>query len=204
VGDAPIEKLPGRIRRWLKRARLIDDLEPWERDIVRADLGHVLECEVYTATWAVEGLAVLAWALGRCEFPMHDQKADPLAVTGSLGFLADDTDAFIADARVRSAIELTACRELMYAMHGRLRQFLRNNLRRDFSTWVEEDWLKVLKLDRSHLIIDGDLGIASKPIAIAPADAVRNCEWAICERHRASIWLVGEKHPDYWGWGVDT
>src|SRR5687768_11179611 len=54
----------GQIRGWLGRARLIDHLESWEAEIIGDCLGQMDRQRVYQATWAVEGLAILAWALG--------------------------------------------------------------------------------------------------------------------------------------------
>lgn len=199
VGDPHAEELPGRIRNWLERAGLVDHLEPAEAEIIRASLGEIGQRQVYWATWAVEGLVVVAWALGCSELPTHDQQVNPFAITDSLDFLSDDAEAFVATARLRSAQEFHDYRELMYAVHCRLRGFLRERDPHDFSTWVEDEWLEMLQLERAHLIVDGDLGIDGKPIAAATREAVQRCEWAICERHRASIWLVGEEYPNYWG-----
>ena len=129
---------------------------------------------------------------------------DPFAVTDSLKFLSDDVGDLLANARLRTPGELHACRELMHAVHCRLRDFLRNGEPKDFSTWLDDDWLTTLGLSGRGLIADGDLGIEGKPLATVPSESVKRCEWATRERHRASIWLIGEEHPSYWDWGVDT
>ena len=105
-GDPHAEELLGRIRDWLGDAHLVNEQEPWEAEIMRAGLGQLQDRQITRATWAVEGLAVLSWALGCYEFPSHDQRVDPFAITDSLGFLADDADQFISTARVRRAEEL--------------------------------------------------------------------------------------------------
>jgi hypothetical protein len=204
AGDEHAEKLPGRIKPWLEGAALTDHLEPWEGRIMRAALGQLPSQCISDATWAVEGLAVLAWALGRSELPEHDASVDPFAVTDAVGFLADDASDFIATAELRSPDELNDYRELMYAIHCRLRGFLRREEANDFSAWVEQAWLDRLRLARGHLIVDHDLSISGKPIAAAAPGDVRRCERVINERHRTSIWLVGEEHPFYWDWSVDT
>jgi hypothetical protein len=203
-GDPHAEKLLGRIRDWLGDVHLVNEQEPWEAEIMRAGLGQLQDRQITRATWAVEGLAVLSWALGCYEFPSHDQKVDPFAITDSLGFLAEDADEFISTARVRSAEELHDARELMYAVHCRLRDFLRNKNSKDFKTWVEGKWLDVMKVNRVNLIVAGDLGVGGKAITEAALHDIQNCEWVVCEQHRASIWLVGEEFPSYWDWGVDT
>lgn len=201
INDPAAEELLGRIRYWLEGVGLSDYLEPWESEIITATLAQLGQQRVSKATWAVEGLAVLAWALGCSEFPRHDQQVDPFAITGSVGFLADTADEFIATACLRSPGELDACRELMYAMHCRIRDFVHA---RDFSAWVEDEWLERLRLSREDLIVDGDLVIGGKPITAASPEDIAKCEWATGERHRASIWLIGEEYPSYWDWTVDT
>ena len=95
-GDPHAEELLGRMRNWLKDIPLVEQQEPWEAEIMRADLGQLQDRQVTRATWAVEGLAVLSWALGCSDFPRHDHKVDPFAITDSLGFLSDDADEFIS------------------------------------------------------------------------------------------------------------
>jgi|SRR6185312_7435821 len=204
AGDPHSEQLRERILEWLSRNELQAHLEPWEADLISAELGQSPQDCVYKATWAVEGLSVLAWALGRFDFPAHDQQVDPYAVTDSLYFLADDAKDVIATARLRGGEELVASRELMYAIHCRLRGYLRNKTAGDISHWMEQDWLEALGVDRARLIVDGDLAIGGKPISAVGAENVQKCEWAVCQQHRASIWLVGEEFPSYWGWTVDT
>ena len=83
----------------------------------------------------------------------------------------------------------------MYAVHCRLRDFLRNKDSKDFTTWVEDKWLDVIKVNRANFIVAGDLGVGGKPITEAALNVVQNCEWAICEQHRASIWLLAKSSP---------
>jgi hypothetical protein len=92
----------------------------------------------------------------------------------------------------------------MYAVHCRLRDFIRNKGPRDFTTWVEDKWLDLIKINRATLMVAGDLAVGGKAITDAAIDVVRRCEWVVCEQHRASIWLIGEEFPSYWDWGVDT
>jgi hypothetical protein len=204
AGDPHAEELLARIRQWLTDFCLVDQQEPWEAETVRAGLGQLQDLQVARATWAVEGLAVLSWALGCSEYPRHDQQVDPFDITDSLGFLADDADQFVSTARLRSVEELHDARELMYAIHCRLRDFIRNKDSKDFTTWVEDRWLDLLRVDRPTLIAAGDLAIGGKAITDAAMDVVQRCEWAVHEQHRASIWLIGEEFPSYWNWGVDT
>ena len=203
-GDPHAGALPGRMRGWLAHNQLLDCLEPWEAELISVDLGELPRQRVYQATWAAEGLAVLGWALGRCDFPAHDRQVDPYAVTDALAFLAEDTRQFIETAELRGEEELQACRELKYAIHCRLREYLRNKTSRDISSWLEQEWLDLLRVDRGCILVEADLGIGGQPISATAEDVAQKCEWSVCRQHRASIWLIGEESPSYWDWPVDT
>lgn len=75
------------IREWLDELKLWPHLEPDEERLLRAPLGALSPRLQVRGTWFTEGLAVLAWALKRGEFPPHDCKVDPIAVTNALDFL---------------------------------------------------------------------------------------------------------------------
>jgi hypothetical protein len=182
----------------------VEHLEPWEAEIMGLGLGQLTKQQRNQATWAVEGLAVLAWALGCGELPKHDQLVDPFDVTGSVGFLSDEAATFVEDAQLESSEKLRAYREVMYALHCRLRAFIRTPGPHDISHWFEDEWLADLDIDRASLYADIDLRIDGKAISNVPIEQVQRCEAATCERHRASIWLIGSEYPSYWGWGVDT
>src|SRR5262249_23188438 len=152
-----------------------------ELNIINTPLGGLDSKQVIYATWAVEGLSVLAWALGCLGLPRHDEKVDPYAVPESVGFLNQDAAEFIETAKLRSVAELEAYRELLYAIHSRLRDFIRHKQPNEFETWIDERWLDLLKIDRASLIVDGDLSIDEKAIFNVEQERVRSCEWLIGE-----------------------
>lgn len=204
AGNSEAEELLLRIRNWLQSTGLCEHLEPEETQVIDANLGELEAPQAHRIQWAVEGLSVLAWAVGDSGFPSHDQQVDPYAITDSVGLLSAEAPEFIASAQLRTANELKCCRELMYAVHCRLRDFLRGSNRRDFSSWVDQRWPEVLRLDPARLFVGNELAVGGRALPDVPRNLVQQCEWAVCERHRASIWLIGEEHPTYWNWGVDT
>jgi hypothetical protein len=203
AGQPEAESLRQRILDWLTGLNLWDEVEPGEREILYAPLGKLEAKQVIRTTWYAEGLAILAWALNRLGLPRHDEKVDPYAVTDSLWFLSEDAAEVISTARLRSVTELEACRELLYAIHCRLRDFARNRGRKNFTTWVEKTWIATLRLDAAHLIVHDDLAIDGKAITEVEESRLQECEWATCERHRAIIWLFGE-YPVFSQTPVDT
>jgi len=197
------EALRTRVLEWLTKLALWDEVEPSEEKILHTPIGQLEQKDVNRAIWYVEGLAVLAWALHKYEFPRHDQLVIPHEVAEAVYFLCEDAEELIRTARLRSRIKLNACWELLYAIHTRLRYFLRNGRSKDFTTWVEKIWIDALGIEASHLIVDNDLAIDNKPISEVDYDRVRECDSITYERHRAIIWLV-EHYPSYSQTPVDT
>lgn len=154
----------------------------------------------------MEGIPVLAWSIGTCAFPGHDQQADPHAVTDSVGFLSDDAAEWAATARLAHDDEaIYACREVLYAIHCRLRQFVHFDPRpMDFARWLEPEWLAALDIDPASLLVGGDLAVNGRAITDCPHESLQPVEWVVRDQHRAAIWLRGEKYPSYWDWSVDT
>jgi len=203
AGQLQADAVYTRLIDWLDELSLWDEVEPIEKEILRTSLGLLEQKDVIRATWYVEGLAILTWALNLFELPRHDQKVDGYAVADALGFLSEDAEDVIATAELRSPIELEACRELLYAIHSRLRDFAHNRKPMDFTRWVEKAWIDTLRLDANQLIVNNDLAIDGKPISEVTEDRLQECEWITNERHRAIIWLVGE-YPIYSQTPVDT
>jgi Domain of unknown function (DUF4272) len=203
AGRIEAETLQTRILDWVAFLKLEDELDPHEKKILNTPLGKLESTEVIEATWSVEGLAVLAWALNQFELPRHDEKVDPYRLTDSLHFLSEDAAELIPSRRLRSTAELKAFRETIYAIHCRLRDFARNRQRKDFAAWVDREWIDVLKIDAAHLIVHGDLGIDDREISEAEQHNLQTCEWLTFRRHRAIVWLLGN-HPVYSETPVDT
>jgi hypothetical protein len=201
--DAEAISLHARILDWATFLNLEEELESDELRILQAPLGTLSPREVSESTWAIEGLAILSWALNLRDLPKHDEKVDPFGVTDSVCFLSDEAAELVASARLRSPAEFQAYREVAYAVHCRLRDFVRNRNAKDFATWVEKAWLEGLQIDPAHLIVGGDLGVGGAPILDAEANRVQACEWITFQRHRAIIWLLGDS-PVYSKTPVDT
>ena len=203
AGESGVGALHDRVLEWLTRLGLWADMEPFETELLRAPLGTLKDQEVVRATWYVEGLVILAWALQECEFPFHDLKVDPYAVTDSVWFLSEDADAFLQNATLQGGAKLAACRELLYAVHVRLRDWLRHRKPKDFTGWIESNWLDELGVDAAPLVAGGDLAIDSLPISTAESDRVQECSSILFERQRAILWLLGD-YPSYSQTPVDT
>jgi hypothetical protein len=177
-----------RLRAWVDKLALVDELGPDEKSLLEAPLGSLEPLQAARATWHAEGLAVVAWALGRFDLPPHDEKVDPFEVTDAVGLLSDD--AWLLDEpSLRPAHERSALRELLYALHCRLTDFRRHRVPRDVRGWFEPSWLEAVAAG-DLLTDDGDVTLGGRPLTEASEARLEECLWITAERHRASIWLV--------------
>ena len=148
-------------------------------------------------------MGILAWALQTMEFPRHDAQNDPFAISQSLGFLMDGPSTILDTPLLRPQSVLNSSRELMYAVHCRLRDVKRNPQRKDFSSWVNADDFAALNLGADRYVCEGDLAIQGRPASAVDPRVLQTCDWIVTEQHRATIWLKGE-YQEYWQFSVDT
>jgi hypothetical protein len=191
AGNPTAEGIYAQLGPWLRGLDLESELEPHEAQLIAAPLGTLSPQQAINGTWLAEGLAVLAWALGRHELSAYDEGEDPPPLTDSLGFLnEDDAPALLASPRLRPAAEIEAYAASVLTLHWRLRDFGLRPQPMDFAKFVREAKWGPLTLEGLRLA-DGDLAIGANPIAKAPADHVRYCQSIAQERHRAANWLLG-------------
>jgi hypothetical protein len=185
------QQTAGFIREWFDELGLWPYLEPDEGEIIRAPFGALPHQLGVDGTWFVEGLAILAWALRRADFPPHDQKVDPIAVTNALDFLDPGAARLLRSPTLRPPAELAAAREWFYDIHCTLRQFLFYQGDGHLADGIGQ-YVNRLGLDPDAVLFEGGLAIDGGPLARAGRERLEVWEWAIRERHRAAIWLRGE------------
>ena len=166
-------------------------------------LGALTASVVLQSGWYAEGLAVLGWALNLSDFPEHDEQADGYAVTDAFWFLDEVAAELIIIGKLRSQDDLDACRELLYAIHVRLRQYARNRVPDNFAFWIEKSWLDALGYSITDLTAQNDLAIDGKPLNQVTEERLQEVLSITLERHRVIIWLMGEQ-PNYTEITVDT
>jgi hypothetical protein len=201
--DAYRRETAGLIKKWFDELALWPHLEPREKKIIRARFGAMPNGLRIEGTWLVEGLALLAWALRRGDFPPHDRKVDAFAVTDALGFLEPGASGLLAAPDLRPAKELQAAREWFYDVHVSLRQFLYYQGDGRLAFWIGK-YARALGLDRKQVMFRKGLAFAGRPLAEADRERLEDWECVIRERHRAAIWLAGEDDAPYTEIAVDT
>jgi tetratricopeptide (TPR) repeat protein len=201
VGEAKYEALRRRLSEWVKRLDLAAELEKEERAILRAPLGQADEQMCLDASWRVEGLGVLAWALKRLELPLYDDQASARDATASVGFseqLLDTLDTagaqeFLDQARLRSQAEIDAYAVHATLVHWRLRQFGLDGKRMKFVRYLrshpsfKESWLGGLQF------VAGDLALRGQTLSEVPPEHVATFTSAAVERQEAAYWLQGDE-----------
>jgi hypothetical protein len=192
----------GHIHDWLDELSLWSHLEPYEEEILRAPFGALPSWLRAQGTWFVEGLALLAWSLRRCDFPPHSRKVDPIAVTDSLDFLSPDAGSLLDSPALREAVELKAAREWFYDAHCTLRHHLFRQGDGRLAYWIGQ-YVGVLGLDPEEVLAGDGLAFDGAPLTEADRGRLEDWEHVVSERHRAAIWLKGE-YPLFTELPVDT
>jgi hypothetical protein len=126
-GDPGVDETRRRILEWVDGIGIRDELEPQEWKVLQRPLGRVEQQDAMNATWRLEGLAVLAWALNRFELPPLDQLVDAGKLLPSVGILnAERAAALIAEPPLRPIEELKTLQNRLFAIHWRFVNFRPN------------------------------------------------------------------------------
>jgi hypothetical protein len=189
--DPNVEQTRQRLLAWIKELGLADECEPDEIKLLQHPLGTPPKQDVVNASWYLEGLVVLAWALNRFALSPYDQMVDPGKLLPAVGILnLELAQALLAEPALRPAAELEAYAREILGLHWRLRDFTLRPQAMDFRHFAENAWFGKMPLDNVRLI-DGDLALQEFAIAQAPRELFSACMSAAQERHRAINWLQG-------------
>jgi hypothetical protein len=179
------------LRAWAGELDIADEFEAWEREVIDAEPGELDPQTMVNAMWRIEGLEVLAWALGWKDLPRYDEVSQVDDVWAAAGFF--DTAAVArhrAEATLRPAAELDAFRKQMLGYHWRLRDFRAlHPTTMDFAAFAADCWFGSFDLTPFDLV-DGDLALRGVRIDRADDGVVQTCASICLERHLASTWLT--------------
>ena len=180
------------LRAWVEGAEIDGELEPEEKRVIETAPRALDHQDALNAVWRLEGLVVLAWALGLCELPAYDAVVDTDQLLATLGFPnePDRARALLETPVLKSPNALKAYQEQAFALHWRLVDFRVNPQAMDFAKMKEECWFGPLDLSWATLA-ENDLAIQGEAISRANADAVGTVASIANERHRAANWLIG-------------
>jgi hypothetical protein len=174
---------------WVRDIGIDDELEPDEWEVLQRPLGRLDQRQQINSTWRLEGLVVLAWALGRFAIPPHDQLVELNPLWRSLGLLdGEAATALLANATLRWREEIEALRSRLFALHWRLRNYHINPGVMDFVEYARTCWFGPLEVSGLPLV-EGDLGLRGERIDRAAPDVFASAHSAAQERHQAANWL---------------
>ncbi|AWM38517.1 hypothetical protein GobsT_33120 [Gemmata obscuriglobus] len=174
---------------WVGEIGIDPEFEPPEREVLHRPLGQLTGRQQADATWRLEGLVVLAWALKRYEIPPHDEVVPLNPLWCSLGLLnAGDAQDLLARPELRSREEISALRNRQFAVHWRLRDQYLAPKPMDFAAFART--CRFGPLDITGLpLVEGDLAIGGERIDRAPPERFRAALSTALERHVAANWL---------------
>jgi hypothetical protein len=175
---------------WLEDVKVGDELEPDEWEVLQRPLGRLDPDMQVNSSWRLEGLVVLAWALGRFEVPPHDRLVELQPLWQSLGgFDYEAAEALLADSQLRPLEEIAALRNRLFAVHWRLRNFHLNCEVLDFADFARTCWFGPLDITGLPLV-DGDLALQGERLDRAADEVFSAAHSAAQERHQAVNWLL--------------
>jgi hypothetical protein len=180
-----------KIMDWVEQLRIGDELEPDEWKVIQRGIGKLGQQDLINAMWRVEGLVILAWALGLTEPPPYDQLVTPPELYESLGLFEHSiASEILASPVLRDREELAAMNEHLLAFHWRLRDFSLRPQKMDFVKFSRDCWFGSFDISQFN-IIRGDLALGGIRIDKADTDALGRASSTAMERHQAINWLHG-------------
>jgi hypothetical protein len=167
-----------------------DEFEPWEKDVIESPPGQLDRQAALNAMWRIEGLEVLAWALGLKDSPQYDTMSDVDGVWSSVGqFGTDEVNELLTNATLRTPEQLEAFRKQMLGYHWRLRDFRWNKPQKmDFRAFAAKCWFGSFDLTGFELI-DDELALQGQRLDEADDGVFGLCQSIVMERHKAATWL---------------
>jgi hypothetical protein len=175
---------------WLRIVGIESEFEPDEWEVLQRPCGRLEPQQQIDSTWRLEGLVVLASALGRFQLPAHDKLVEFRPMWQSLGlFDAATAKGLIANPSLKSRAEIATLRNRLFAIHWRLRNFNIDRKAMNFDEFAKTCWFGPLDITGLPLV-EGDLAIHGRRIDRVSPGGFGAAHSAARERHQAANWLM--------------
>jgi hypothetical protein len=184
------DELRASLEAWIHEIGIVDELEPEEWKVIQRKVGTLDQQAIVNATWRLEGLGVLLWALGYCELPPYDQLFVPAELFEAVRLYDGEAGEIVRAAQLRSEIEIDAMAEHLLMFHWRMRNFSLRPESMDFVEFSRNCWIGTFDITNFR-VINRDLAIGDQAIADATSDEVGRVHSIAMERHQAINWLLG-------------
>jgi len=188
--DPGAQEMAGRILPLTLETGIYQTYEPAEQQLLQAPWGTLPRRERVALSWAVEGVGVMAWALGKAELPPFDTRCEAAPVGSALGLFEHESPAVVRAATLRDRSEIQM-RALTYEiLSWRLEYFVETRHHIDFASRLNTP-------NRLHAIIEGfklidnDLAVDGAPLVEISAERLTEVSTIVSERNKAFRWLLG-------------
>ena len=128
---ADVEELRASLLPWIDTVGARKEIEQHELIVLTAPLGGLDAQTQINLAWAVEGLAILAWAMKRYELHADNTLADPQSITKTMIFLHESAKSLVDEPTLRESVELEAMKAECYTKLCRLKEFASNPINAD-------------------------------------------------------------------------
>jgi hypothetical protein len=190
--DPSAQELAGQILPLTRETGIYQAYEPAELRLLNAPWGTLPRRDRVALSWAVEGVAVMAWALGKAPLPPFDTRCEGAPVGSALGLFQHESPEVVhaATLRDRSEIEMHA---LTYEiLSWRLQQFLACRQRIDFASRLKSS-NSPLAIVGAVALLEGDLAVDGAPLLEVSEERLSEVSTIVRERHKAFRWLLGHE-----------
>jgi hypothetical protein len=174
---------------WVRDIGIGDELEPDEWKVVQRPPAKLDERMYVDSAWRLEGLVVLAWALGRFPIPPADEIVATNPLWKSFGWPdVEGPQALLANPTLKPRPEICTLRNRLFTLHWRLvNQGVHPGVI-DFAEFARTCSFGPMDLTGLSLI-EGDLALGGQRIDRVSHDLFSRSESAALERHKAVNWL---------------
>lgn len=188
--DPEAQAMADRILAFTREAGIYEIYEPAEIRLLQAPFGSLPRRERVALSWAVEGVAVMAWALGKAPLPPFDTKTQGAPIGCALGLFEHGSGESLQEAKLRNLAEIQMCALSYTVLSWRLAQYIEKRERLDFAARLKEPDGPHLTVDGINLQ-DGDLAIDGMPLEQLDEERLVEVCSIVRERHKAFRWLLG-------------